>query len=104
VFHSAVALFYAPSDLCGAGRMCQERIRSNPCWCGEHPRCDTIFISLDPDQPGMHGMVIGRVFLFFSFVFQGVQYSCALVHWLVPIVKDDDTGMWVVRPEFSGNG
>ncbi|KDQ60530.1 hypothetical protein JAAARDRAFT_126094 [Jaapia argillacea MUCL 33604] len=50
----------------------------------------------DPDQPGMHRMVIGCVFLFFSFVFQGVQYLCALVHWLVPIVKDDDTGMCVV--------
>ena len=29
VFHSAVATFYAPSDLCGAGGMYRERIWSN---------------------------------------------------------------------------
>ncbi|KDQ49177.1 hypothetical protein JAAARDRAFT_143773 [Jaapia argillacea MUCL 33604] len=84
--------------------MHQERIRSNPCWRGEHPQRDTIFILLDSEQPGMHGMVIGHVYLFFSFVFDDTKYSCALVHWLVPVVKDDDTGMWVARPEFTGNG
>ena len=36
VYHSAVTRFYAPSDLCGAGGMYQERIRSNPKWRGEY--------------------------------------------------------------------
>jgi hypothetical protein len=37
VYHSAVARFYAPSDLCGAGGMYRECIRSNPNWRGEFP-------------------------------------------------------------------
>ncbi|KAJ6628444.1 hypothetical protein B0H10DRAFT_1717940, partial [Mycena sp. CBHHK59/15] len=34
IHHSAIALFYAPSDLGGAGGMYRERIRSNPNWHG----------------------------------------------------------------------
>jgi hypothetical protein len=31
--------------------------------------------------------------------------SCALVHWLAPGNEPDpDTGMWVVQPEYEGNG
>ncbi|KAH9986315.1 hypothetical protein BJV74DRAFT_878515 [Russula compacta] len=68
VYHSAVARFFAPSDLCGAG--------------------------------GMQGMVIGHVWLFFSFAFGRKHYPCALVEWLIPgDDQDEDTGMWVVRPE-----
>ena len=36
VYHSAIACFYAPSNLCGAGGMYQERICSNPDWHGEY--------------------------------------------------------------------
>ncbi|KII88928.1 hypothetical protein PLICRDRAFT_698078 [Plicaturopsis crispa FD-325 SS-3] len=104
VFHSAVARFYAPSDLCGAGGMYRERIRCNPNWRGEYARHDTVFIDVDSELPGMEGMVIGRVFLFFSFTFGDEHYPCALVHWMEPIGLDDDTGMWVVRPEYEGNG
>ncbi|KAH9043629.1 hypothetical protein EDB85DRAFT_1838587, partial [Lactarius pseudohatsudake] len=32
VYHSAVARFYAPSDLCGTGGMYREQIRSTPNW------------------------------------------------------------------------
>ena len=35
VYHSAVARFYAPSDLCGTGGMYHERIWSTPNWHGE---------------------------------------------------------------------
>jgi hypothetical protein len=106
VFHSAVARFFAPSDLCGAGGMYQERIRSNPNWRGEFARYDTIFIQTDSDLAGgMEGMVIGRVRLFFSFRYGGQCYPCALVEWFIPGNEpDSDTGMWVVRPEFQGNG
>lgn len=102
VYHSAIARFFAPSDTCGAGGMCRERIRSNPDWYGA-PRRDTVFIVTDNDLPGMLGMVIGRVLMFFSFQSGGQEYSCALVHWLVPVSNepDDNTGMWVVRPEFQ---
>jgi hypothetical protein len=51
-------------------------------------------------------MVIGRVFLFFSFNFNSRYYPCALVQWFVPIgdEPDEDTNMWVVAPEFVGVG
>ncbi|KAF8203408.1 hypothetical protein K438DRAFT_1964892 [Mycena galopus ATCC 62051] len=98
VHHSAIARFYAPSDLGGAGGMYREHIRSNPNWHG-YARCDTILI--DVGSPTMGGLVIGRVHLFFSFVFAERSYECALVNWLVPVgdAPDPDTGMWVVEPE-----
>lgn len=106
VYHSATARFYAPSDLCGAGGMYRERIRSNPSWRGEYARHDTVFIETDPDLPGMQGMNIGRVLLFFSFTYNDAEYPCALIHWLVPdgTEADSDTGLWVVKPEYEGNG
>ncbi|KAI0245200.1 hypothetical protein BJV78DRAFT_1277494 [Lactifluus subvellereus] len=106
VFHSAVARFFAPSDLCGAGGMYQERIRSNPNWRDEYARYDTVFVQTGSDVSGsMNGMVIGRVHLFFSFTSSGVRYPCALVEWFVPEDGlDEDTGMWIVRPEFEGAG
>lgn len=105
VFHSVVARFYAPSDLCGAGGMYRERIRSNSNWRGEYARYDTVFVVLDETLNGMPGMAIGHARLFFSFKFRNEVHSCALIHWLVPSGEpDEDTGMWVVRPEFQGNG
>ncbi|KAJ7470114.1 hypothetical protein B0H11DRAFT_1730665 [Mycena galericulata] len=101
VHHSAVARFYAPSDLCGSGGMYRERIRSNPRWHGSYARHDTVFVETDSERAGMLGMCIGRVFLFFSFTYRGVDHSCALVHWLSAAgdTPDPDTGMWVVTPE-----
>ncbi|KAF7372792.1 hypothetical protein MSAN_00485000 [Mycena sanguinolenta] len=98
VHHSAVARFYAPSDLGGAGGMYRERIRSNPNWHG-YARRDTCLV--DVGGPIMHGLVIGRVILFFSFVFSERVFECALVNWLVPVgnAPDPDTGMWVVELE-----
>ncbi|KAJ6533564.1 hypothetical protein B0H19DRAFT_1324326 [Mycena capillaripes] len=98
VHHSAVARFYAPSDLGGAGGMYRERIRSNPNWHG-YARRDTVLVDVAADA--MCGLVIGRVQLFFSYVFRDQSYECALVHWLVPVgdAPDPDTGMWVVQPE-----
>ncbi|KAF8140679.1 hypothetical protein K438DRAFT_1995789 [Mycena galopus ATCC 62051] len=98
VHHSAVARFYAPSDLGGAGGMYRERIRSNPNWHG-YPRRDTVLV--DAGSAVMHGLVIGRVLLFFSFTFAERSFECALVNWLVPVgdAPDPDTGMWVVELE-----
>ncbi|KAJ7195098.1 hypothetical protein GGX14DRAFT_377389 [Mycena pura] len=98
VHHSAIARFYAPSDLGGAGGMYRERIRSNPNWHG-YARRDTVLV--DVGGPVMKGLVIGRAMLFFSFEFGDTEYQCALVHWIVPVgnAPDPDTGMWVVEPE-----
>ncbi|KAH9988442.1 hypothetical protein BJV74DRAFT_885330 [Russula compacta] len=105
VYHSAIAHFYAPSDLCGAGGMYRERIRSNPNWRGEYAWRDTMFVETNADLDGMQGMAIGRALLFFSFTFRDCYYPCALVHWLVPGDEpDEDTGLWVVQPEFGANG
>jgi hypothetical protein len=106
VFHSAVARYYAPSDLCGAGGMYRERIRSNPNWQGEYARYDTMFVETNAELPGMLGMAIGRARLLFSFKFRGGVHRCALVHWFVPSANepDEDTGMWVVEPELQDNG
>ena len=51
VYHSAVARYFAPSDLCGAGGMYQERICSNPEWHNEFARRDTVFVKIG--QGGM---------------------------------------------------
>ncbi|KAJ7150482.1 hypothetical protein C8R43DRAFT_887359, partial [Mycena crocata] len=105
VYHSATARFYAPSDLCGAGGMHRERIRSNLRWHGSYPRRDTVLITLDSERPGMLGMTVGRVFLFFSFTHVDTYYRCALVQWFprYDTSPDPDTGLWVVTPEFHGN-
>ncbi|KAF9470984.1 hypothetical protein BDN70DRAFT_909445 [Pholiota conissans] len=104
VFHSAIARFYAPSDLCGASGMYHERIQSTPSWYG-HPHYDTAFVVQDDDsnQMGMSGVLVTRVCLLFSFRDEedGEIVSCALVSWylLASKVHDHDTGMWSVKPE-----
>jgi hypothetical protein len=106
VFHSAVATFYAPSDLSGIGGMHRQRIRSTPNWRGEYARRDCIFATRDAGQPGMRGLHALRVLLFFSFKVRGVLYPCALVEWF-DVVGDevcDETGMWMVEPELGIHG
>ncbi|KJA15337.1 hypothetical protein HYPSUDRAFT_149256 [Hypholoma sublateritium FD-334 SS-4] len=104
VFHSAIARFYAPSDLCGAGGMYRQRIRCNPVWYGQ-PRRDTVFVVQDEAQAGMRGMLIARVHLLFSFIDEDsdaeATVPCALVSWYLPASNDrhPDTGMWLVKPE-----
>ncbi|KAJ7646325.1 hypothetical protein DFH06DRAFT_1270859 [Mycena polygramma] len=100
VYHSAIARFYAPGDLGGAGGMYSERIRSNPNWHG-HPRRDTVLINVGAAI--MRGFVVGRALLFFSFTFADTEYKCALVRWFVPVgdAPDPDTGTWVFEPELD---
>jgi hypothetical protein len=107
IFHSAVAMFYAPSDSWGAGGMMRERIRCNPRWRDLYMRYDTVLTNAE-SQPragllGMQGMDVGRVYLFFSIRFRGICYPCALIHLfsLVGDAPDADTGQWIVRPQFN---
>lgn len=104
VYHSAVAIYYAPSDLCGAGGLYRERIRSTPLFHG-HERRDTVFVVLDESKGGMEGMEIGRVLLFFSFHYRRESFSCALINWFIHDEEPDrDTGMWTVQLEHDRQG
>jgi hypothetical protein len=82
--------------------MYRQRVRCNPSWYG-HSRRDTVFVALDDDQPGMAGLLVARVHLFFSFIDDMDQETvpCALVSWFVPASngRDPDTGMWTVKAE-----
>ncbi|KAH9014681.1 hypothetical protein EDB84DRAFT_1277590 [Lactarius hengduanensis] len=104
VHHSAIATFYAPSDLSGSGGLRCERIRSTPHFFG-YSRRDTVFVVVDDSQAGMEAMEIGRVLLFFSFEYRRKSFSCALINWFVHTdERDPDTGMWVVKQELDRRG
>ncbi|KIM70176.1 hypothetical protein SCLCIDRAFT_19108 [Scleroderma citrinum Foug A] len=106
VFHSATSTFYAPSDLSGLGGMHSECIWSTPSWRKGPARYDTVFLEKDPEIPGMGGLHIGRVFLFFSFTYDGIKYPCALIQWYTTFSDrpDEDMRMWIVQPDFDADG
>ncbi|KAI0704619.1 hypothetical protein C8Q76DRAFT_820240 [Earliella scabrosa] len=98
VFPSAVAIFHAPSDLCGAHGMKKERIRAVRSWRGGPPRHDCVYVTVDDSLPGFRGLDVARVLLLFSFKHtDGVVYPCALVSWF-------ETGMWIVEPQMDDHG
>jgi hypothetical protein len=107
VFHFATATFRAPSNPSGPGGMYRESIRSTPHWTRGDivgPRRDCVFVDAgQSDAPGMRGLLIARVYLFFRFSFAGVEYPCALVHWYTTVSTEPDssTGLWVVEPEYA---
>ncbi|KAK7027907.1 hypothetical protein VNI00_015123 [Paramarasmius palmivorus] len=59
-----------------------------------------------PERRGMLGMAIGRVRLFFSFCYESTFYPCALMEWFTRSldVPDEETGLWVVEPEYEAGG
>ncbi|KAG5651350.1 hypothetical protein H0H81_008989 [Sphagnurus paluster] len=101
VYYSAIATFYAPSDDSGICGKCRERIRSTPLWRRKGPRQDCAFVVEDDGQPGMKGLSVVRVQLFFSFEHNGVTYPCALVEWFKKVGRgpDKEVGMWKVKPD-----
>ena len=54
----------------------------------------------------MHGFDIAHVRLLFSFKYEDTTYPCALVHWFsrVDDSPDEDTGMWIVKPDVADDG
>jgi hypothetical protein len=81
--------------------MRHERIRSTSSWRGCGPRHDCAFVVEDDTKPGMKGMAVVRVKLFFSVKYDGGQYPCALVDWFDRVRCDPITGMWIVHPAFT---
>ena len=106
LYSSAVATFYAPSDISGIGGMRRERIRAVPTWRKGGSRYDCVFINTDSSSQGMRGLDVARVRQFFSFNSGGVHYPCALVQWFSRVADepDEDTGMWIVEPDFKLDG
>jgi hypothetical protein len=110
VFHSARAIFCAPSNPSTTTGMCHETIRATPAWNrGEvpGPRYDCIFVSdggSNSDGSIMSDLLIARVLLFFSFSFGDESHHCALIHWFSVFGNrpDPDNGMWVVTPDLCG--
>ncbi|SJL14821.1 uncharacterized protein ARMOST_18292 [Armillaria ostoyae] len=102
VYHSAVASFYAPSDISGVRGMRREHIQSTPSW-HKRPRRDCAFVVEDEEKLGFSGMSVVRILLFFSFVHDGVTYPCALVRWFKKHGRHPDkkTGLWIVKPEVA---
>lgn len=109
VYPSAVATFYAPSDLSGARGYRRERIRAMRQWRGGPGRYDNVFIrSLDDSESisesdheglGLLNVSVAQVRLFFSFELNDNFYRCALVrdYDIQGDEVDEDTGMWLVR-------
>jgi hypothetical protein len=87
--------------------MYREVIRSTPWWSKGDiagPRRDCVFVDVEGSSaPGMQGLLIARVYLFFKFSFAGTDYPCALVHWYTTVgaERDGPTGLWVVEPEYT---
>ena len=51
-------------------------------------------------------MSVVRIKLFFSFRYEGEEYPCALVEWFKKDGRspNEQTGMWVVKPEADRHG
>ena len=100
VYTSAIATFYAPSDISGVGGMRRERIHAVETWWKGPGRYDTVFVSTDPSKEGMLGLEVARVRLFFFFNHNRVDYPCALVDWYTRVgdSPNEKTGMWIVEP------
>ena len=104
---SAMAVYHAPSDVCGIHGMARECIHATSRWGKFHvPHYNTAFTITDPDIMGMGGLDITRVKLIFSFKHNGQTYPCVLVHWFSKINEEPDfnTGMWQVEPDFDFEG
>lgn len=110
VFHSALATYFAPSDLSDIEGMHREWIRATPSWKNSAPRYDCVFIDHEPELDGFAGLYVARVKLFLSFVIEDDEatshYPCALVEWFSTHGDSpcEDTGLWTVVPDRDARG
>lgn len=105
-YPSAVAIYYAPSDLSGIGRMHCKSIHAVPSWCKGTSRYDCAFLEKDPNLAGFWGLHVVHVICFFKFKLNRTQFSCALVTWFLPIDDEpcEDTEMWIIEPDLDRGG
>jgi hypothetical protein len=102
-FRSAVATFFAPSDVCGVRGMRREWLRCTPNWRNSGPRYDCVYLVEDESKPGFRGMNVVRLKALLSFAYEGTVYPCAVVEWFKKVGRtpDPNTGMWIVKPDMS---
>ncbi|KIL54650.1 hypothetical protein M378DRAFT_92135 [Amanita muscaria Koide BX008] len=106
VYPSAIATYYAPSNLSGTGGMYRERIRSTRSWRNGPERYDCVYVEHDRDIAGFRGLLVAQVQLLFKIKYKRVFYPCALVTWFSAVGEEPcpDTGMWRVIPDFNADG
>ncbi|EIW82031.1 hypothetical protein CONPUDRAFT_152917 [Coniophora puteana RWD-64-598 SS2] len=106
IYNLAIATFCAPSNICGTAGMTSERIQSTLNWRNEAARHDCVFVSTNSEVSSMLGMEVAWVLAFFGFDYQSKYYRCALIHWFSQVrdVQDEDTGMYIVAPDYNDDG
>jgi hypothetical protein len=107
IYTSAVAIFPTQGRHNTPSGMRQERIRATPVWRKSGPRYDPVFVNFDSEQLGMRAHGIARVLRFLSVqTSDNRKIPCALVQWwsVLGTEPDELTGMWLVEPDFDGNG
>lgn len=101
----ARSYFYAPSDPSGKHGLRREYIRADRNWRHSQTRLDCVFLSTDPDIPGMRGMEVARVHMFLAFSHMRKSYSAAVVHRFRREEQIDPiTGMWIVEKGYNEDG
>ena len=109
VFHSAKAVFCAPSNTSGIGGLYRETIRCTPKWKTSGitaPRRDCVLLNTGSDMAGVRGLDVARVHLFFSFALGEEVFECALIHEFCKSFTDPDpdNGLWIFEPDYDDNG
>lgn len=99
IFYSALSVFHSPSDISAISGLRQEHIRAAPSWQKNQPRYDCVFVHSESRRQ----LDVARVMVFFSFIYDGTLFSCALVHEFAYSSRrpDKDTGLWIVVPKFA---
>ena len=106
VFHSAKAIFSAPSNNSGVEGLYRETIRSTPRWLTSGitaPHRDCVLIATGSAVAGVRGLEVARVHLLFSFVLKDQVFECALVHEFCKSFTDPDpdNGLWIFEPDLA---
>ena len=106
-YNSAVAMFYVPSDLSGAGGMRKEQIRAVSCWRGGCPQLNTMLLKPNnkyASKPPYNDEPTVNSFSVASFEYNHASYECALVHdyQVVKPNLDEITGMAIVKRAMRG--
>ena len=105
-YPSAVATFYAPSNISGIKGMFRKRIRSVESWLNGPERRDCVFVEHTADAPGFQGMFVAQVHAFLKIKYDGQKYPCAVVSWFSTVGNSPcpQTGMWIVERDLDMNG